>query len=207
MKKFLSLIVILLFIKAVNGQPAEESIRKGNEFYRNGEFEKAEAAYDEALSKEPGNETARLNKANAAWKLNKPDEAIRQLDGIASTSTDASRQARAFYNKGAILSKQKKLEESIEAYKNALRRDPKDVQARENLQKALLELKKKQPPPPKKEDQKKKQDEQKKKQQQPQMSKREAEQKLKLLEQKERELQQRMQQSKSGASGGGRKDW
>ena len=41
------------------------------------------------------------------------------------------------------LTSQKKLEESIEAYKNALRYNPDDKEARENLQKALLELKKK----------------------------------------------------------------
>ena len=54
--------------------------------------------------------------------------------------------AKSYYNKGAILSSQKKLEESIEAYKNAFRQNPDDKEARENLQKALLELKKKTPP-------------------------------------------------------------
>jgi len=185
-------------------QDAAQHIRNGNEFYRQGEFEKAEASYDQALALEPQNRIAKNNKANAMAKQNKPDEAIKQFEDLAVTSTDKKEKARAFYNKGAVLSKQKKLEESIEAYKNSLRNDPTDVQARENLQKALIELRKKQPPPPKKEDQKKKQQE--KKQQQPKMSKREAEQKLKLLEQKERELQQRMQNQKSSGSGG-KKDW
>ena len=54
------------------------------------------------------------------------------------------------------MSQQKKLEESIDAYKNALRQNPNDKEARENLQKALLELKKKTPPPKKKASRKKK---------------------------------------------------
>ena len=84
------------------------------------------------------------------------------------------------------------------------------LNARENLQKALLELKKK-PPPPKKEEKKdqKKQDpkQQPKKQPQSKMSPKEAEQRLKLLSQKEKEVQQRMQQAKSRTGGGQPKDW
>ena len=59
----------------------------------------------------------------------------------------AELKGKAYYNKGVVLSRSKKLEESIEAYKNALRQNPDDKEARENLQKALLELKKKKPPP------------------------------------------------------------
>ena len=101
--------------------------------------------------------------------------------------------------------KQKKLEESIEAYKNALRLNPDDKEARENLQKALLELKKKNPP--KKEEKKDPKKQQQKKQQQPKMSPKEAEQRLKLLEQKEKELNQRMQKEKSKSGGNQAKDW
>ena len=54
-----------------------------------------------------------------------------------------------------LLIKQKKLEESIEAYKNALRQNTADQEARENLQNAILELKKKNPP--KKDDKKQQQ--------------------------------------------------
>ena len=108
-----------------------------------------------------------------------------------------------------MLTQQKKLEESIEAYKNSLRQKPDDKEARENLQKALLELKKKNPPKKKeeKENQKKKQQEQQKKQQQPKMSPKEAEQRLKLLEQKEKEVNQRLQKEKLKTGGGQVKDW
>jgi Ca-activated chloride channel family protein len=102
------------------------------------------------------------------------------------------------------LSGQKKLEESIEAYKNALRRNPDDKEARENLQKALLELKKKTPPPPPPPKKENKKNQQKQKEQ-PQMNQKEAEQRLKLLDEKEKEIQQRMQNAKSGAAQ--QKDW
>ena len=96
------------------------------------------------------------------------------------------------------------LEKSIDFYKKALRINPDDSQARENLQKALLELKKKEPPK-KKDDKKKNQDQQQQKQPQSKLSRKEAEQRLKLLEQKEKEVQQRLQKAQSG--GGQKKDW
>ena len=130
------------------------------------------------------------------------DDAINKYDGLTGEQNDVVLRSKSFYNKGAILSRQKKLEESIEAYKSSLRLDPNDKEARENLQKALLELKKKQPPKPK-EDQKKKQQNHP----QPKMNKKEAEQRLKLLEQKEKEVQQRLQKEKSKTGGSQTKDW
>ena len=110
---------------------------------------------------------------------------------------------KAYYNQGVGYSTQKNLEASIEAYKNALRQNPGDNEARENLQKALMELKKRNPPPKPKENKKN----QKQQKQQPKMNQKEAEQRLKLLEQKEKEVQQRLQNEKSKAAAGQPKDW
>jgi tetratricopeptide (TPR) repeat protein len=204
MKKLIFILSILsLNSKLLFSQETELVIQKGNEFYKQKQYDKAEAAYDEVIAKDPGNTTAKFNKANAQFRANKANEAIKTLDDIAANSEDKKIDARASYNKGAILSNQKKLEESIDAYKEALRKDPADKEARENLQKALTELKKKNPP--KKQD--KKQDQQKKQQQQPKMNQKEAEQRLKLLEQKEKDVQQRLQKERSKQGGGQPKDW
>ncbi|MDP4263458.1 MAG: tetratricopeptide repeat protein [Bacteroidota bacterium] len=195
-----------LFSLVVHAQPATQAIQRGNDLYKLKEYEPAAKAYDEALAKDPSNVVAKFNRANTAYRLSKPDDAIKTFDDLAGGSKDAEQKAKASYNKGVILSSQKKLEESIEAYKSALRQDPADKDARENLQKALLELKKKNPPP-KKEDNKKKQQQNKKQQQQPKMNDKDADQKLKLLEQKEKELQQRLQKQKSKTGGNNTKDW
>ncbi|MGB5030148.1 MAG: tetratricopeptide repeat protein, partial [Chitinophagaceae bacterium] len=139
----------------------------------------------------------------------KQDEALKAFSELSDKANEKELRSKSFYNKGVVLTQQKKLEESIEAYKNSLRQNPDDKEARENLQKALLELKKKNPPKKKeeKENQKKKQQEQQKKQQQPKMSPKEAEQRLKLLEQKEKEVNQRLQKEKSKTGGGQVKDW
>lgn len=206
MKRILT-ISIFLFVAGIvklSAQDAERLIQKGNELYKQQKYREAELVYNEVLEKEPANNTAKYNKAITIHKQAKPDESIKAFEDLAFKTEDKEIKEKSYYNKGAVLSGQKKLEESIEAYKNALRQDPNDKEARENLQKALLELKKKNPP---KKDDKKKQQQKQQQKPQPKMNQKEAEQRLKLLEQKEREVQQRLQQEKSKTGGGQPKDW
>lgn len=207
-KLFFFILMILPVLASAQTEQVNEKIRAGNQFYIAKEFIKAASSYQEALTLEPGNTTAKFNLANAIARQGKHVEAAKEFSQLAKETKDAEVKSKAFFNKGAVLTQQKKLNESIEAYKQALRQDPNDKEARENLQKALLEQKKNNPPPPKKDDKKKKQEQQKKdKQQQPKMKEKEAEQRLDLLEQKEKEIQQRMQKSKSNSGGGTGKDW
>lgn len=204
------LIIYLLFVYSTAwSQQSIKFIKNGNELYKQQQFEKAAIEYNKALQAEPGNNTAKFNLANSLNKQGKPEEAEKLFTEVAANTKDAMLQSHAFFNKGVIYSRQHKLEESIEAYKEALRKNSGDKDTRENLQKALLELKKKNPP--KKENQqqqkKKKQEQQQKKQQQPKMSEKEAEQRLKLLEQKEKEVQQRLQKEKNKGGGSQTKDW
>jgi len=227
-------IILILFFAAIQSkslaQDTDRIIQKGNEAYKRKEYKMAEISYDEVLTQDPYNNTAKYNKAAALYRQVKPGESIKAWEDLAFKTENADLKSKAYYNKGAILSLQyeeaKKanakiknksellndaetviLETSIGAYKNSLRINPNDTIARENLQKALLELKKKKNPP--KKDDKKKQQQQKQQQQKPQpkMNQKEAEQRLKLLEQKEKEVQERLQKEKSKTGGGQGKDW
>lgn len=205
-------ILCMLGSTVLNAQssPAATAIRDGNEYYKQKEFGRAAAEYGKALQAEPGNETAKFNQANTFYQQDQKVEAVQVYAALAREAATKNIRAGAYYNKGVILSQQKNLEESIEAYKNTLRLDPADTEARENLQKALLELKKKTPPPKedKKQD-KKKQDPRQQPQQQPQskMSPKETEQRLRLLQQKEKEVQERLQRERSKSGGAQPKDW
>ncbi|MFC0776082.1 tetratricopeptide repeat protein [Terrimonas alba] len=185
-------------------QEVEREIQKGNDLYKQQQYQQAEAVYNEVLKKDPNNNTAKYNRALALQKQGKSEEAIKVFNDVAFKTDDRLLKSKSYYNKGAILSGQKNLDESIEAYKNALRQDPDDKEARENLQKALLELKKK---TPKKDDKQNKQQQKQQQKPQPKMNQKEAEQRLKLLEQKEREVQERLQKEKSKSGGGQPKDW
>jgi Ca-activated chloride channel family protein len=200
---YLFTITCVFFAISVQAQQANEAVNRGNDLYRKQQYDLAKKEYTDALATQPSNNTIKFNLANTIYKAGNQDEAIKTYDEIAKTENDVELRSKAYYNKGAILSRQKKLEESIEAYKSALRLNPQDKESRENLQKALLELKKKQPPK-QKQDQKKQDQKQK---QQPPMSRKEAEQRLKMLEQKEKQVQQRLQQEKSKSGVSQPKDW
>jgi Ca-activated chloride channel family protein len=137
---------------------------------------------------------AQFNLANALYKQDKHEEAIRINGNLAKTAKSNVTRSAAYYNQGVSQTKLNNLEGSIESYKNALRHNPNDKDARENLEKALLQLKKKQ-----------QQQQQKKQSKSSDMDQKEADQKLKQLQQREKELQQRMNKKSQG--GGQAQDW
>jgi len=202
--KIISFILISLLtpVKILLSQTAIKTIETGNNYYRQQQYDKAEIEYQKVLQTTPGSSIAKFNLANTMIRQNKAADADKILAILNAKENTTDLRSKATYNRGVILSQQKKLEESIELYKETLRLNPGDQEARENLQKALLELKKKNPP--KKQEEKKK--EQQKQQPKPKISPREAQQQLKLLEQKEKQVQERLQKnSKTGASQP--KDW
>lgn len=207
----INILIVIVFSFSVNGfsQNSNELIYSANDLYKKQEFEKAENAYDKIIEKDRFNTTAKFNLANTYFRRSKKDDAVKAFDFLTSDGQPSDLRERSYYNKGVVLSRQEKLEESIESYKNALRLNPSDTSARENLQKALFELKKKQPPPKKEEPKPKKQQDQKKQnQQQQKMNQKEAEQRLQMMEQKEKQVLQRMQSEKSKSSSNVvAKDW
>jgi Ca-activated chloride channel homolog len=193
----LSLALSIAALKA-SAQNVQALLSQGNQFYRSGQYDLAEQQYRKALASDPANATAAFNLSNALQKQRKFDEALKLLQPLSEEVKDGGLKELIHYNTGVAHSSLKELEASIEAYKSALRLNPDDTQARENLQKALLELKKQ------KEQQ---QNQQRQNQQQPKMNQKEAEQKLKLLQQKEKNIQERLK-SQSGQKGSMQgKDW
>ena len=182
-------------------QDQNKGIETGNGYYRQQQYDKAETEYRNVLETSARDKTAKFNLADALIRQSKTVDANTLLSQLNVAENDNDLRSKAVYNQGVILTQQKKLEESIEAYKETLRLSPGDQEARENLQKALLELKKKNPP--KKQEEKKKQEKQQPK---PKISPRDAQQQLKLLEQKEKQVQERLQKnSKTGNAQP--KDW
>lgn len=190
--KILACILTLIFTsKFLLAQDTSKNIQAGNGYYRQQQYDKAEGEYRKVLETASTNRTAKFNLADALIRQNKAEDANKYLAILNDKETETKLRSKAVYNQGVILTQQKKLEESIEAYKETLRLNPDDQEARENLQKALLELKKK--TPPKKQEEKKKQEQ--KQQPKPKISPRDAEQQLKLLEQKEKQVQERLQKN------------
>jgi Ca-activated chloride channel family protein len=219
--KFLCIFCILLPVFGF-GQQENATIKKGNEAYNKQEFEKAAEQYQKVITHSPANEAALFNLGNALYKNNKADEAVTAFDNTLLNTTNKTTRSQAYYNKGVVLQHNKKLAECIEAYKNALKLDPQDEDARQNLQKALHQQKQQQKQEEDKKKNKPKEDEKQKEKQKPKeedekkdqpkplpskISRQDAEEKLKSLLQQEKNLQDKLRKVKSASMGKPEKDW
>ena len=191
-------------------QNFKKEIIKGNEAYKKSQFDQATASYQKVLAKTPDN-TAFYNLGNSLYKNNKLDEALQAYDNSVRTAPNNNLKSRAYYNGGVTLQKQNKIQECIKAYKNTLKLNPNDEDARQNLQRALMQQKQqeKKENKDKKEDKKDqdKKDEQQPKPQPSKISKQDAEEKLKSLLEKEKDLQDRLHKVKTASPDKPKKDW
>lgn len=205
-------ILLLLLIPSLSfTQSKDNLIRKGNDAYAEKKYDVAAENYLKATAKDPANEKAFFNLGNALYKKGKAEEAVQAYESSILHSKGPTDKSAAWYNKGVVLQNDKKLAECIDAYKNALKLNPADEDARLNLQKALLKQKQEQ----QKEDEKKKQQQkqqqnQKKEDPKPKpskMTKKEAEEKLKALLQHEKNLQDKLRKSDAASPEKPEKDW
>lgn len=215
---------VLLLCGSLSSSAQKENalIRSGNRYYKQKQVDQSLKQYEDAVKKAPGNPTANYNLGNAQFRKNSYSDAASSYNASVEHTTDKTMQERGLYNKGVALVKQQKLQESIDAWKNALKLDANDEDARENLQKALQQLKQQQQSQQEKQkkdqqdkkDQKDKKD-QNKEQEQPQqpkpqpsrLTKQQVEQYLKTLQQKEKDIQDKMNQNKAKAPNQPDKDW
>jgi tetratricopeptide (TPR) repeat protein len=182
-------------------------VKKGNDMYKKGDYAGAGSNYQEALKKDPKNDNAKFNLANAQLRQNQTAEAEKNYDEVATETNDKKLRANALYNKGLALVKEKKLNEAIDAFKQSLRLQPEDEATRENLQKAMNDLKKQNQS--QQQQQNKQQPQSTKPKPQPnsgtKMNQQQADQLLDKLRENEKKLQKQNQQQKKTPPNG--KDW
>jgi len=123
------------------------SIKEGNSQYANQHYADAEIAYKKALEENPDNATAQFNLASSYLKqrgndiANKADSLVRTADAMfakVASQPDVKLAEKSFYDRGNIAYKAEDYASAIEMYKHALRRNPDNNQARENLRLAQL---------------------------------------------------------------------
>lgn len=204
-KTFICLTTLMLScIYVLHAQNENVLIFKGNQAYQKGDYTTAFNNYSKAAENDPQNAYAAFNLGNTLIRTNKPNEAIRTYDEAIKNTSLTSVKAEANYNKGLAYIKQKKLPQAIEAFKQALRLTPNDDEARDNLQKALNELKKQQQQPQNNKQQQNQQKQQKKPQSK--LSQQMMEQKFRELRDQEKQLQKQLQQ-KNNSPSQPEKDW
>jgi tetratricopeptide (TPR) repeat protein len=244
-----SLLIIILFVWVAASQAQNERkfVRQGNKYYEAAnkdtsridtvQFNKAEIEYLKALEKKPDDTKWNFNLADALYKQKKFEQSAEKFQEIADKTSNKIEKSRALHNLGNSYLMKNKLDESISAYKDALRNNPKDLETKYNLLYAM-NMKKKQQDQQKKDqdknkdkdkdkdknkdqdkkDQKKDQDQKNKdqqnkdQQQQPQqnkISKQNAEQMLQALENNEKKIQDKVKkiQALKAESKKVEKDW
>ena len=192
------------------GQKTERDyLRSGNRLYKDSTFVKAEIDYRKALELNPKSSDAMYNLGNALLMQQKGKEAMEQFEAASRVEKDKEKLAQIYHNMGVILQSSKQLPQCIEAYKQALRNNPKDDETRYNLalaQKQLKDQQQQQQNKPKEDkdnkqdgQDKNKKDKDNKQQQQKQdpekMSKENAEQLLNAAVQQEKSTQERMKKA------------
>ncbi|MDI6780192.1 MAG: tetratricopeptide repeat protein [Bacteroidota bacterium] len=220
------IIYILLFCSVGLAQSERSLIREGNIFYKDGKYTDSEVNYRKSLEQNKDSHIGIFNLGDALYKQEKFEEAAEQFRIATTKETNNQTKAQAYHNLGNSLLKVQKLPESIEAYKNSLKINPKDFDTKYNLEYAKALLKQQQQQQQKqdknqqkqdkqkrdqqKEEQQKqeqqKQDQQKAQQQKQQISKEDAERMLEALKNEEKDVQKKLKK-KAPARISIEKDW
>jgi tetratricopeptide (TPR) repeat protein len=115
------------------GQSSHQSLRRGDSFYKNQEYAKAEEAYRRALEKNKS-PWGNYNLGNAIYQQERFEEAARRYESaLESYHEDPHLKAKAYHNLGNAYFQHGAFDKSIDAYKNALRINPNDLSTKHNL--------------------------------------------------------------------------
>lgn len=233
--RYILLIISLCMVVGSYAQRTDRDfVRRGNKLYADSLFVKAEVEYRRALDVNPQSMEAMYNLGNSLLAQQKAEEAMKQYQAAASlipaggrniavADEDKMKLAQIYHNMGVLLQSSQQLDACIEAYKSALRNNPRDHETRYNLTLAMKQRQQQQQEQQQNQDQQnqdqqkeeekqeqeqqnqqnqqeqEQQEQQEQQQQQPQeqqdMSKENAEQMLNAIMQDEKEIQEKVQKA------------
>lgn len=160
-------------------QAQHQDLLKGTEAYQAGDYDGAAIRFEKAISENDNSVSGKYNLANSYYRTKKYDEAISRYQEVISQSDDDLIQSKAYYNLGNSYlaqaqagsqggqmgeKEQEQLKNAIDSYKDALRKNNEDYDAKNNLgvaYKMMQQLQQQQQEQQQKQDQEKKDDDQK----------------------------------------------
>ena len=161
MKLFRYLIVFQLLMLVslnVDAQIDRKDVRAGNRKFKKGNWAEADISYRKALVKDSVSIAANYNLANNLYRQGNMEEAGSYMDKIKEIAPLSAYSADYYYNTGNIAIPRKDWHGAVDAFKQALLKNPDDLDAKENYiyaKKMLDEQKKNQDKEDENKDQKK----------------------------------------------------
>lgn len=119
------------------------TIQKGIADYQQKDFEQAESSFSKAAGELPDSPKLNYNLGNSQYKTGKYQQALQTYTKAMTADTTPELKEKTLYNTGNVLFRMGKLEEAETAYKKALEMNPKDMDAKFNLEFVREQLKKK----------------------------------------------------------------
>lgn len=110
---------------------ADKFRTKGNELFKNGDYDGAIREYDEGIRRNPKDAKLYSNKGTCHQKLGEPEDALRAFDAAINLDPKF---VKAWSKKGAVLTSMKKYGEAFEAYAKGLDIDPADEECRRGME-------------------------------------------------------------------------
>lgn len=190
-KLFVTILSLALVSTACNNQAAIAKLNnEGNEAFESGDLVTAGEAYRNAQVEGPDVPEPYYNAGNVYYRQEDYENALLQAYQ-ALRNADESVAQSAFYNIGNVQFNTQDYEAAIESYKEALRINPNDIDAKHNLELALRQLQQQQQ---QQDPQQQQQDQQQQDQQQQQQQQQQQDQQQQQQQQQQQNQQQNQQQ-------------
>lgn len=126
---------------AVQKPKKDKDLQKGNEAFDEKKYAEAEADYRVSQSKFAKKSKPSYNLGTAIYRQKQSAEAKYQFAKAIKNAKTKPEKHQAYHNMGNCLMNEKDYQGAVEAYKNALRNNPKDEETRYNYALAKLYLK------------------------------------------------------------------
>lgn len=143
-------ILLCLLAASIARADVREDVRRGNQLVKQGKFEEARRAFESAQIDAPEDAFLPYNIAATHYLEGNFEEAKKSYEKAWIMTEDPALKARIAYNLGHVMFHAGDRDGAVEQFKKALRIDPKDVDAKYNIEYIRAGKNPKSPPPQKK---------------------------------------------------------
>ncbi|MCR9171716.1 MAG: tetratricopeptide repeat protein [bacterium] len=140
--KTIAVFVVLFVVSNVSAQDWRDTLKLARTAYEAKDYDKALGYYERAQSTAPDGVDLSDEMGQSAYKAKRYDVAEKIYQQNHANKSSSKSQADNFHNLGNSRMRQENYKGAVEAYKDALRRNPKDEKTRYNLSEAMRKMKK-----------------------------------------------------------------